>query len=110
MSDIRLKVYEDDMETVKKECVANTVKVPFGMIRKMMKLFNVEKLSDTTQVLDIVMTSWDDVVKLLDRIFPEITAEDWDYVDTSELVKVIYDLIKYAFSEMLKIPTDPKNV
>lgn len=107
--EIKLNVYESDMVTVKKECVANTVKVPFGLIRKLMSLFNVEKLEDTTQILNVVMNSWEDVVALLDRVFPEIDEQDWDYVDTHELVAVIFKLLKSAFAEMIKIPTDPKN-
>ena len=107
--DIKLTIYNEDMETVKKECTANMVKVPFGLIRKLMNLFNVENLQDTTQILDIIMTSWEDVIKLLGRIFPDVTEEEWDYVDTSELMRVILSLVKYVFAEMVKIPTDPKN-
>ena len=107
--DIKLTIYNEDMETVKKECTANMVKVPFGLVRKLMNLFKVENLQDTTQILDIIMTSWEDVIKLLGRIFPDVTEEEWDYVDTSELMRVILSLIKYVFAEMVKIPTDPKN-
>ena len=107
--DIKLTIYNEDMETVKKECTANMVKVPFGLIRKLMNLFKVENLQDTTQILDIIMTSWEDVIKLLGRIFPDVTEEEWDYVDTSELMRVILSLVKYVFAEMVKIPTDPKN-
>ena len=107
--DIKLTIYNEDMETVKKECAANMVKVPFGLIRKLMNLFKVENLQDTTQILDIIMTSWEDVIKLLGRIFPDVTEEEWDYVDTSELMRVILSLVKYVFAEMVKIPTDPKN-
>ena len=107
--DIKLTIYNEDMETVKKECTANMVKVPFGLVRKLMNLFKVENLQDTTQILDIIMTSWEDVTKLLGRIFPDVTEEEWDYVDTSELMRVILSLIKYVFAEMVKIPTDPKN-
>ena len=107
--DIKLTIYNEDMETVKKECTANMVKVPFGLIRKLMNLFKVENLQDTTQILDIIMTSWEDVIKLLGRIFPDVTEEEWDYVDTSELRRVILSLVKYVFAEMVKIPTDPKN-
>ena len=107
--DIKLTIYNEDMETVKKECTANMVKVPFGLVRKLMNLFKVETLEDTTQILNIVMDSWDEVTALLDRIFPDVEPEDWDYVDTGELVRVIYALLKCAFAEMVKIPTDPKN-
>ena len=107
--DIKLTIYNEDMETVKKECTANMVKVPFGLVRKLMNLFKVENLQDTTQILDIIMTSWEDVIKLLGRIFPDVTEEEWDYVDTSELMRVILSLVKYVFAEMVKIATDPKN-
>ena len=107
--DIKLTIYNEDMETVKKECTANMVKVPFGLVRKLMNLFKVENLQDTTQILDIIMTSWEDVIKLLGRIFPDVTEEEWDYVDTSELMRVILSLVKYVCAEMVKIPTDPKN-
>lgn len=109
METIKLNVYNDDFVTIKKECTAKMVKVPFGLIRKLMSLFNVEKLEDTTQILNVVMTSWTDVVALLDRVFPEMDENDWDYVDTKELVAVIFKLLKFAFAEMVSIPTDPKN-
>lgn len=105
MKNITLNVYEKDMETVKKECVANTIKLPFGFIRKLMKLFNIDTLEDTTQILNIVMQSWDEVTELLERIFPGIEEDEWDYVDTKELVQAIFKVLKYAFTEMLKIPT-----
>lgn len=107
--DIKLRVYEDDMKTIAKECTANTVDIPFGLIRKLMKLFDVDNLSDTTKILNIVMKSWDDVVSLLDRIFPEMEEDDWDYVGTKELVQVIFQVLKEAAKNLLEIPTDPKN-
>lgn len=106
---ITLNVYEKDMLTVKKECVANTIKLPFGFVRKLMKLFNVDKLEDTSQILNVVMSSWEDVVELLERVFPDIEENEWDYVDTTELVQVIFKVLKFSFAEMLKIPTNSKN-
>lgn len=108
--EITLNVYEEDMETIKKKCVANMVKIPFGLVRKFMKLFNVDALEDTAQIMEIIMNSWDEVVKLLDRIFPEVEENDWDYVDTKELAKAVYDLIRCSADKLLSIPTDPKNV
>ena len=109
MDNIMLKVYDENFETIKKECKAKMVVVPFGLIRKLMTLFDVEKLNDTTQILNVVMSSWDTVVSLLDRVFPDMDETDWDYVDTKELVQVVFKLLKFAFAEMVSIPTDPKN-
>lgn len=109
MDTITLKVYDKNFVNIEKECKAEMVVVPFGLIRKLMSLFNVEKLDDTTQILNVVMSSWDDVVALLDRVFPEMTEKDWDYVDTKELVQVIFKLLKFALANLVSIPTDPKN-
>lgn len=106
---VTLKVYENDMTTVKKECKAEMVRVPFGIIRKLMKLFNVENLENTTEILGIVMDSWDEVISLLDRVFPDIEENDWDGVDTKELIAAIYNILKFAFKDLAKIPVDPKN-
>lgn len=109
MDTIVLKVYDEKFKNIKKECKAEMVVVPFGLIRKLMSLFDVEKLDDTAQILNVVMSSWDDVVALLDRVFPEMEENDWDYVDTKELVQAVFKLLKFAFAEMVNIPTDPKN-
>lgn len=107
--EIKLNVYRADMETVKKKCAANTIKLPFGFIRKMMKLFDIDNLEDSTQILNVVTQSFDEAKELLERIFPDITEEEWDYVDTKELVDAIFLIMKSALSEMLSIPTNPKN-
>ena len=107
--DILLNVYNADMKTIKKQCKAETIKIPFGTIRKLMKLFNIDNVENTGEILNIVMSSWDSVIGILDNIFPEMTEDDWDTVDTKELVSVIYQLLKDSFKTILSIPTDPKN-
>lgn len=74
-----------------------------------MKLFNLDNIENTAEILNIVMASWEDVIAILDRVFPDITEEDWDTVDTKELIQAIYDVLKFAFKNMMNIPIDPKN-
>ena len=109
MSKIKIKIYENDMKTVEKESVAETVAIPFGIIRKLMKLFNVENMENTNDILKIVANSFDEVVKLLERIFPDVTEDEWDYVDIKELVKAIYNLIKKALKDIASVPVNEKN-
>ena len=106
---IKINVYEEDMKTVKKEVSAELIEIPFGTIRKFMDLFDVENLEDTTKILTIVAKSWKDVVRILNRVFPDMTEEDWDGVSTKELLQVIIKVLKFAFADILKIPTDEKN-
>ncbi|MDE7425112.1 MAG: hypothetical protein K2N51_15735 [Lachnospiraceae bacterium] len=108
METITLNVYEDDMKTVKKECVAVPTKIPFGVIRKLMKLFNENTLEDTSQILTVVTGSFDDTTQILHNAFPEIEEEEWDNVDVTELVAVIYKIIKHSFLKMLEIPVGKK--
>ena len=107
--EIKINVYENDMKTVKKEVAAEVVEIPFGIIRKFMALFDLENLEDTGAVLNVISRSWKEVQTLLDRIFPNMTEDDWDGVSTKELVKVVIEVLKFAFGEILNIPVDEKN-
>ena len=107
--DIKLNIYDDDFNEVIETVEAQLVKVPFGTIRKLMTVFNIDNLKDTKAILEIVLKMWDDVVKILDRIFPGLEDEDWDHVDTQELVGVILQLLKFSAKKLTEIPTDSKN-
>ena len=106
---IKINVYERDLKTVKKEIEGNTIDIPFGIIRKFMNLFDIQNIEDSAQILTIVFKSWKEVVYLLDMIFPDMTEDDWDGVNTKELIEVIKEILKYSFAEMLNIPVDEKN-
>lgn len=106
---VTLKVYEADMITVKKECTAELITIPFGTIRKFMALFDIDNIDDTSKILKIVASSWGDVINLLGRVFPEMTEDDWDTVDTKELLHAVIEVLKFAFADILKVPTDGKN-
>lgn len=109
MEKIQLQIYDLDFKTVRRVVSAEMPVIPFGAIRKLMKLFDVENISDISQILNITLKSWDSVVGILDRIFPGVTEDEWDYVDTRELVGAVCKLMKYAAGELVKIPADPKN-
>lgn len=108
MEVIKLNVYEKNMKTVRKECAAASVKIPFGVIRKLMKLFDENTLEDTSQIFTVITSSFNDIANILHNVFPEIEEEEWDNIDTTELVTVIYKIIKYSFLKMLEIPTGKK--
>jgi hypothetical protein len=107
--DIKIKVYEDDLKTVKKEVRAELIEIPFGVVRKFMSLFQIKDFNDTSTVLNTIANSWDQITKLLDRIFPEMEEADWDGVKMKELLTVVTAVLKYAFGEMLAVPVDEKN-
>lgn len=106
---IKLNVYEDDMKTVKKEVAAEMVEIPFGIIRKFMAVFKIKDFNDTSTILNTVAASWEQITRLLNRVFPNMTEDDWDGVNTKELLTVVTTVLKYSFGEMLNIPVDEKN-
>lgn len=106
--EITLSVYEDDMKKVKKTCLASNTKIPFGVVRKLMKLFSVESLEDSTEIIQVVTNSFDEVINVLHNIFPQIEEDEWDNVDITELVEVIYKIIKHSFLKIMEIPAGKK--
>lgn len=106
--EIKLNVYDDENNIVKTS-TAEVIELKFGSIRSLMKLLNVDDIDDTAQLLKAVSGAWDQLTKILNSCFPDMTDEDWDNVKVSELITVLMTILKYSFAQMLTIPTDSKN-
>lgn len=107
--EVRLNVYESDWKTVKKEVVAEPGKIPFGLVRKVMKILKIEEVKSTEEIINLVMEMWEDVVKVLSIVFPEMDEKDWDYVDTKEIIDALVKMLKHYFKGLISLPTE-KNV
>lgn len=103
-----INVY-DDNDNVVKTCEATEATIKFGAIRSIMKLLNVDDIDDTGKLLKTIYKAWDELTKVLSKCFPDMSDEDWDNVKLNELVPVVVQILKDSFSEILKIPNDPKN-
>lgn len=106
--EIKLNVYDDENNVVK-TATAEVTELKFGSIRSLMKLLNIDDINDTAQLLKVVYGAWEQLTKILNSCFPEMTDEDWDNVKVSELVIVLVAILKYSFTQMLSIPADSKN-
>lgn len=106
--ELKLNVYDDENKVVK-TATAEVMELKFGSIRSLMKLLNIDDINDTAQLLKVVYGAWEQLTKILNSCFPEMTDEDWDNVKVSELVIVLVAILKYSFTQMLSIPTDLKN-
>ena len=103
-----LNVYDEKGE-VKKTCEAQTVDLEFGTVRSLMKVLNVDKMNDSTELLSSVYGAWEQVTGVLNRSFPDMEPEDWEHVKVKELLPVVLNILKASFTEILSIPKDPKN-
>ena len=106
--ELKLNVYDDENKVVK-TATAEVMELKFGSIRSLMKLLKVDDINDTAQLLKVVYGAWEQLTKILNGCFPEMTDEDWDNVKVSELVIVLVTILKYSFTQMLSIPADSKN-
>lgn len=106
--EITIHIYDSKGE-VAKESTARPFDLRFGSIRKMMQLLKIESITDTYEMMKTVLDVWEELTGILGECFPDITPDEWDGVKVNELMPVIVQIMRAAFSEMLTIPTDKKN-
>ncbi len=106
--ELKITVYDED-DNVVKECTAHTVDIKFGQISAIMELVDVENIDNNAELLKTVHRAWKQLKKILGRIFPDMTEDDWDYISVKELLPVVVSILKDSFREMMTIPKS-KNV
>ena len=105
---IRIKVYDDDDKVIK-EVEANIVDIRMGTIRKLFALAGIEEVEDMASMLKMVNQAWGSLTKILDKIFPNMTEEDWDGVKINELFPIVVRIVKRSLGAIGNIPIE-KNV
>ena len=108
MNDLKINVYDDE-DNIIKTSEAKLVDLKFGVIRKLMKLLNVDNINNTVELLKTVYGAWEQITNILNNCFPDMTDDDWDNVKASELLPVFVMILKYSFTQMLTIPTDKEK-
>ena len=93
MEQLKLNVYDDDNNIVKTS-TAELVELKFGSIRKLMKLLNVENIEDTSELLKVLYGAWEQITKVLNSCFPDMSEDDWDNVKVSEVLPVLISILK----------------
>ena len=105
---IRIKVYDDDDKVIK-EVEANIVDIRMGTIRKLFALAGIEEVEDMASMLKMVNQAWGSLTKILDKIFPNMTEDDWDGVKINELFPIVVRIVKRSLGAIGNIPIE-KNV
>ena len=110
MSDtLTLNIYDDKLENVIKTVNAKKTDLEFGIVRRMMELFQVDNLEDNIQIFKMLYEAWEPITHLLNRIFPDVEPEDFDHVKIKELVPVVMEILMYSVAEILESIGDSKN-
>lgn len=105
---LTLNVYNEKDEVIK-SVEAHFVEIRFGTIKKLLGVLEVDSIDDTSELFKILYNSWSSVTSTLEKVFPDMTEEDWDGVKISELLPVIIAIMRGSFTHILSIPTDSKN-
>lgn len=111
---ITLDIYEDeDFEVLKRTATAKNRKIGYGLIMKLVELMDFKGVEDLNneEALPVVLSSYRSINKVLRRVFPDVTDDEWDCVTREDVMKAVGQIIAYMGSEVATIPTtgDPKN-
>ena len=105
MEELILNVYADD-GSIDKTYKASTNDLMFGTVMKLMELLKIEELDDQVEMLRTIYGAWNEIQTVLTGVFPQATADDWNYVKVKELLPLLVNIAKYSVKEMFTIPTD----
>lgn len=106
--ELKLNIYDEDGKTIEKTYISKDYNVSFGVIRKFMKLMNIDKLENKTEVLSLIMGAWEQFATVLSGFFPDVQEDEWDRVSLEEIVDLIIDIAMSIVSKIAKIPTQKK--
>ena len=105
MKDLTINVYGENDEVVK-TVEAKLIDIKFGTIRKLMSILDIDNAETSFDILNRVYESWEDICEILTKVFPDLTEEEMDNVNLSELVPTLLKVIKFSFAKITGIPGD----
>lgn len=103
----KLNVYDKE-GNVTKTVTGEPVDIKFGQVRDIMTLLDAENIDSTWELVEAIHNAWDKLVIILSEAFPDVTYDEWENVPIRDLIPAMWDVIKISFSELTKVPKDPK--
>lgn len=109
MDNLILNIYDSTGKNIIKTHKSTTYDLMFGTVMSLMDLLKIEDLENQVELLKVIHNAWTEIKNVLSEVFPEVTEDEWKYVKVKELLPIIVNIAKFAVSDMMSIPTDPKN-
>lgn len=103
--ELKLNVYKN--REIEKTYVAETYDLMFGTLEDIINLIDLDSFKSTdnaefiSAVAKIIVKGFDQFKPLLKDIFPGLTDEELRRVRVADIVPVVLEVIKYAFTEMI---------
>lgn len=101
--ELTINVY-DDNDNIVKESKANTVDLRMGQVSAIMELLDADNIDNSLELMNVVNKAWKQLVKILSKVFPDMTDADWEYVKVGELIPTLVLILKESFAKMMTIP------
>lgn len=105
MENLTINVYDNE-GNVAKTCEAKLIDIKFGTIRKLMAILDIDNADNSYDILTKVYNAWEDIVDIITKVFPDISEDEMDNVNLSELIPILLTVIKYSFAKVMGIPAD----
>lgn len=106
MENITLHIYDKTGKNLIKMYEAQPFELPFGTVRKLMAIVKIEDMDNQAELLKTVAEAWDEIMDVLNTVFPDCTEEEWDSVKAKEVLNVVIQIAKAAISDVFIIPTE----
>lgn len=106
MENITLHIYDKSGKNLVKMYEAQPYELPFGTIRTLMGIIKVEDMSNQGELIKVIASAWNEVIDVLNNVFPDCTEDEWNMVKTKEVLRVIIGIAKFAISDIFVIPTE----
>lgn len=103
-----LKIY-DEKGKLKRVAEAEAVDFELGIVRKLFALFKIDEVESNVDILMTVSKSWDSVVDLFGKCFPDVTDEEWDHVKVTDIVPLLIEIFRDLLAQMAVIPASKKE-
>lgn len=106
--DLKLNIYDENGE-ITKTYTTTEFDLMWGTIEDLMSIVKIDKINDNDEIFKMVYSALPQVTPLLKQIFHGVTDEELRNVKVKELVPVIVEAFKFAFTEIGKIGNNSKN-
>lgn len=101
--ELTINIYDED-DNIVKTCTAELIDIKFGQIAAIMELIDLDEIEDSYKLLKTIRKAWNQLKKILSRIFPDMEEDDWEFVSMKELLPIFIITLKNSAIEMMKIP------
>lgn len=103
-----INIYKENGE-VEKTYEQERSRLLTGTVRKLSELLDLGNETETDKISQTMRESWETLTNLLNALFPEITDEEWERTDWTEVVEIIKQICLIAKEQAMSIPRSKKK-